>query len=166
MVSPERSAVDQEYIEEMWHVMHHADDGDGAMTFLTSYYDDSGSEPLAPITAIGGPVMSRERFKSFDQKWRALLDHYQIFGPLHMADFVRPQGRHIGMYPEMKVSLFSKVSELINHHKLFSISISVPQADFRDRIPKEACKELIGPYSFSFFLRSHDESGPRCQDQR
>jgi len=122
------------------------------MMFLTHYCDDSGTNDPSPVTAIGGPVMSKQSFKSFDGLWAKLLDSYGIFGPLHMRDFVRPHGRHIGIYPEMKLALFSAVAKLINQHKFYSAFVGIPQPDFRGLMPEEARKELIGPYALAFFL--------------
>jgi len=119
--------------------------------FLTSYLDDSGSDDLSPLTAIGGPVMSKDAHQAFEGDWTKLLDRYQIPPPLHMNDFVRPHGKHIGMYPEMKMALFREACDLINAHKLYSISVSIPQPDFGEAIPDEARKQLIGPYALAFF---------------
>jgi hypothetical protein len=150
----EQHAANPQYIEELWEILHHVEREEKAVTFLTSYYDDSydsGSVDPSAIAVLGGPVMSKERLEAFDKAWTPLLESYRIFGPLHMADFVRPHGQHIGMYKEMKLSLFAKLVELINQHKLFSVSISLPQTDFMELIPEQARKELIGPYAFAFF---------------
>jgi hypothetical protein len=48
-----------------------------------------------------------------------------------MTDFVRPHGKHIGMYREMKLALFKGIAALINDHKVYSLSVAIPQADFK-----------------------------------
>lgn len=132
--------------------MHHHESEDQAMMFLTHYCDDSGSDDASPVTAIGGPVMSKERFAVFDDAWARLLHRYRISSPLHMTDFGRPHGKCIGMHFEMKLALFSEVAELINEHKFYSVSIGIPQPDFRALMPDEAAKELTSPYALAFFL--------------
>ena len=147
----DKSAADQDYIEYLWYLMHHRENGDEAMTFLTSYYDDSGSDDLSPVTAIGGPVMLKEACIAFNTVWLKLLEQYRVFGPLHMTDFVRPYGKHIGMHFELKLALFSEIARLINEHKVYSVSVGIPQPDFRAAMPEEVRKELIGPYALAFF---------------
>jgi hypothetical protein len=167
-VLPNESAADREYIEELWYLMHHCENGDEAMTFLTSYYDDSGSDDLSPVTAIGGPVMLKEACTAFNIVWLKLLEQYRVFGPLHMTDFVRPHGKHIGMHFELKLALFSEIARLINEYKVYSVSVGIPQPDFRAAMPEEVRKELIGPYALAFLLRRYDKSrrGPSNFGQR
>lgn len=121
------------------------------MIGLKHYLDDSGTDGLSPIVVIGGPVMQRLHFKEFAKRWRRLLDSYKIFGSLHMQDFVRPYGRHIGINPEMKLGLFRSVVRLINEHKLYSLSVDIPQAEFKSQLSEEVQKNLMGPYALAFF---------------
>lgn len=148
-VGVERSRA--EYLENLWWLMHHSDSPDRATMALTSYYDDSGTDDGSPITAIGGPVMSRDAFIAFDRRWSQLLDLYRVPQPLHMTDFVRPYGKHVGMHKEMKIALFSEAAGIINDHKLFSVSIGIPQADFKLTLPKDVRKHLLSPYALAFF---------------
>jgi hypothetical protein len=96
-------------------------------------------------------VFSRIQFKAFRKRWSVLLQKYRIPEPLHMADFVRPNGQHVGIGKEMKLSLFRDASKLINSHKLYSFSISIPLADFNALMTKDMRKMISGPYSFAFF---------------
>jgi len=118
---------------------------------LTSYFDDSGSDQLSPITAIGDPTMSKEHFVDFDREWQKILYQYRIPSPLHMTDFVRPYGKHIGMRYEMKLALFSALVAAVNKHKLWSVSVAIPQSEFQFSMTADVRKELIGPYAFAFF---------------
>ena len=68
-----------------------------------------------------------------------------------MTDFVRPFGKHVGMFPEMKIALFRDVAELINGHKLYSLSVSVRKEDFDSVLSDDVRKRLIGPYGMAFF---------------
>jgi hypothetical protein len=118
---------------------------------LTAYLDDSGSDRDSAVVTIGGPVFSRIQFREFSKKWAVLLDKFRIPQPLHMKDFVRPHGKHIGIGEEMKVALFANLCKLINSHKLYSLSISIPQQAFAARLAPDVQKNLIGPYAFAFF---------------
>lgn len=116
-----------------------------------SYLDDSGTEELSPSTVIGGPVLTLFQLPEFNKSWKEMLRYHHIPPPLHMVDFVRPYGKHIGMHREMKIALFNAVAKTINEHKSYSISVSVPQVDFRERLSPEVCKTVIGPYALAFF---------------
>jgi hypothetical protein len=142
---------DQEYLDNLWWMLHHSDDGTELVMAFTSYLDDSGSDTQSPITVIGGPVFSLIQCKAFSRRWSALLKTYPIEEPLHMTDFARPHGKHSGMYPEIKLNLFTKVAKLINDHKHYSFSASVPQVDFRTILSEDVCKTVVGPYAFVFF---------------
>ena len=48
-----------------------------------------------------------------------------------MVDFVRPNGKHIGIGEEMKLSLFADMAKLINSHKLYSLLIAISQEEFK-----------------------------------
>jgi hypothetical protein len=115
---------------------------------FVSCLDDSISENSV---TIGGPVFSRIQLNAFSKRWSKLLHRYRIPEPLHMVDFVRPHGKHIGVHREMKESLFRDASALINGHKLYSLSISIPQQEFRSFLPEEISKAIAGPYAFAFF---------------
>jgi hypothetical protein len=116
---------------------------------LSSYLDDSGSDEHAPITAIGGPTMSEAACIEFGAAWSKMLVQYRIEPPLHMTDFVG--GKCSGMFSEMKLSLFGDVVRLINDYRLYSVSVSVPQVDFRALLSEEVRRNLIGPYAMAFF---------------
>jgi Protein of unknown function (DUF3800) len=137
--------------EQLWWFMHHSYAPGRQTYFLTSYMDDSGSDDLSPVTTIGGPIMSKDAFIDFSPKWSELLHKYRVPQPLHMTDFVRPHGKHIGMHYEIKKSLFRDVSDLINDYKLYSLSVSVLRDDFNEDLPTEVRRLLIGPYGVAFF---------------
>jgi hypothetical protein len=127
---------------------------------LTSYLDDSGSDDLSPITAIGGLVMSKDAFTDFSASWSKMLRSYRVEQPLHMKEFLG-NGLYAGMYPEIKVALFTEVTDLIMAHRLYSMSVAVPQIDFQELLSAEVRKKLIGPYAMAFFcvvMTTHDIS--------
>ena len=141
----------RKYLEHLWWLLHHSDNPDRGTLALTSYLDDSVSDDVSSLTAIAGPVMSRHGFVAFGDEWAKMLHMHRIPNPLHMNDFVRPYGKHIGLHKEMKLALFYDVARIINRHKLYSVSISVPHVDFKTLLSEAICRELIGPYAFTFF---------------
>ena len=42
-------------------------------------------------------------FLDFNNKWEKVLNEFRIEPPLHMTEFIRPYGKHIGMYHELKL---------------------------------------------------------------
>jgi hypothetical protein len=68
-----------------------------------------------------------------------------------MTDFVRPHGKHCGLAYEMKQALFTDAVATINKHKLYSLSIGVPNEKFRSLLSEDVRRELMGPYAFAFF---------------
>ena len=93
--------------------------------------------------------MNRSGFLSFEGYWNRILHDYRL-DSIHMTDFVRPYGRHIGMGQEMKLSLFSDVTKQINDHKIYSVAIGVAQADYRSLLSQHVHRRLIGPYGLAF----------------
>ncbi len=151
MLAPAHHVSSLSYLDELWWSMHPTESDGELVVGLTSYLDDSGSDDNSPITVIGGPVFSRIQFNAFSKRWDKLLKKYPIPQPLHMTDFVRPYGKYAGMYPEIKRNLFGSVAKLINEHKLYSLSIAVPQVDFRQLLQGDLCKLVAGPYALAFF---------------
>lgn len=139
------------YADDLWFFIHNALDGDEVVLGMRTFLDDSGTHDASPIVTIGGPVMPRTRFRVFSKDWPILLKKYRVAEPLHMNDFVS-NGKYVTMYPELKISLFREVAKLINRLKLYSISVSIPQDDFRSELSEEVRKTLIGPYAFAFFI--------------
>jgi hypothetical protein len=117
---------------------------------LCAYLDDSGSDDGSELVTCGGPVMSRIDSKAFSGRWARMLARYKVTPPLHMADFVE-WGKYSTWYPEIKRALFRDVSTRINEHKLYSISIAIPQTDFKEELIEDVRMKLVGPYAFAFF---------------
>lgn len=141
--------VGSEYLEGLWFLMQHSDDPDKACVVFDCYVDDSGTHEQSDIVVLGGIVLDRASFIRFNDKWRPMLRRYCI-DTLHMTDFVRPYGKHIGMYQELKIALFTEAVAIINACKLFSISVKVSHAPYRDSVPIEIYREHVAPYTSAF----------------
>jgi hypothetical protein len=67
-----------------------------------------------------------------------------------MQDFVRPHGRYSTMPVEMKKALFSSAAKIINKTKIYSISVAIPNKDFKLMFPPEAYRYFTGGYALAF----------------
>jgi len=129
--------------------MHHSDDPRRLSLALTCYCDDSGSHDTAEIAVVGATLMNKPRFIEFNLDWEKILKEFRI-DSVHMRDFM-PYARYSTLGSEMKKALFTSVAKAINRKKTYSLSIAVPQADYRSFFSKSVCKELMGPYALAFF---------------
>ena|SRR5450755_3456556 len=123
--------------------MHQSDDPQRQALAVTCYCDDSGSHEESKVAVVGGVLMNKPSFLHFDQAWDAILKDFRIDG-IHMKDFIRPYGRYVTMAPEMKVALFTSVAKTINEHKIHSVSVGIPQADFKSLLSMEVYRKLMG----------------------
>lgn len=162
----------EDYIDELWFLLHHSEDENNAVLGLTCYLDDSGSDDGSPLVTCGGPLMNRLNFREFSDRWAKMYKRNQFSGytlepPLHMSDFVG-MGKYAGLYPEFKRALFRDVAKLVNDHKLYSVSVAIPRRDFEEELSKDVRNNLIGPYAFAFFtlvllnqtVSEHFKQGP------
>jgi hypothetical protein len=126
------NTANSDNLDDLWWLMHHSDDPSRRSAAITCYCDDGGSDK-SDLAMIGGLVMNRDRFKRLDAGWRKMLCDYRL-NSIHMADFVRPNGRYVGMYPEMKTALFRSVAQLIHRNRAYSIVMSIPLGDFKELV--------------------------------
>ncbi len=130
--------------------MHHSDDPTRISSAVTCYCDDSGSHEEAAIAVVGGMLMNKPSFLDFDANWKDILHEFRIDG-LHMKDFVRPYGKHVTMKREMKIALFTSAVKAILTHRIYTFSVSVPQADYKALLSKKVYREIMGAYTMAFF---------------
>lgn len=135
--------------EALWFLIHHSLSDNRRSVVFTCYVDDSGTEKQSKIVVLGGCVLDRENFRRFDDRWSKMLRRYRI-GALHMTDFVRPFGKHVGMYPELKIALFTEAVKTINSRKDSSISVALRHAEYKESVPIEVYRKTIGPYGVAF----------------
>jgi Protein of unknown function (DUF3800) len=152
---PEDEALDglinaAEKADEAWWNATQSDGDDCVVLGLHLYLDDSGSDDPSPLVTIGGPAMTRIKFRNFSTRWQQMLAKHRIDPPLHMTEFIG-RGKYVTMFPEMKRALFLDATKLINTHKEYSVSVAVSQDGFRNELSEDVRKTLIGPYAFAFF---------------
>jgi Protein of unknown function (DUF3800) len=129
--------------------MHLPDDPRKLPLPLTCYCDDSGSHDEARVAVVSATLMSRPRCTEFNYDWKKILKEFRIEG-VHMRDFVRPYGRYVALPGEMKRALFTSVAKTINLYKTYSVSVAVPQSDYKALLSTNVCRELMGPYAMAF----------------
>jgi hypothetical protein len=125
-----------------------------AFVMATCYLDDSineSSDP-SPATLIGGLLLDRASFIRLDSRWRKMLREHRIES-MHMTDFVRPHGKHVGKPREMKIALFRDATEIINSVKDYSISVSVLRSEY-DQVFHSSGGKMLGPYTIAFTMAS------------
>ncbi len=157
VASPETS---EDYIDDLWFALHHSEEDGEVVLGLRWYLDDSGSDDGSLLVTCGGLAVDRINFKHFSRRWSDLYEKYRhkfsgytLEPPLHMSDFVGT-GKYAGLRPEFKKTLFWDVARIINDHKLYSLSVAVPQDTFFGELPENVRKVLIGPYASPSFLWS------------
>ncbi|HTW64889.1 MAG TPA: DUF3800 domain-containing protein [Bryobacteraceae bacterium] len=115
---------------------------------ITCYLDDSDSEEFG---FIGGIVVTKDQYDKLNEAWNIVLRKYRL-ECIHMNDFVRPQGRYVGMHYELKLSLFKDIARTIRNNRIWSLSLGVDLRTFEGIVPSVATKKFIRPYTFAFYF--------------
>lgn len=138
-------------IDDVWWLLHSSDTGNELVLGLTSYLDDSGSDENSPFTVIGGPVFTRIHFRHFSERWLSMLAKHHVASPLHMTDFGE-HGKLKDFSYEAKVNLFNDAVAAIHGDYTYSVSISIPQVEFKNIIPDDDIRRCVaGPSALAFF---------------
>jgi hypothetical protein len=96
-------------------------------------------------------LISRHHFQPFEDAWDKMLVDHGITPPLHMKEFGRPHGRFASISDSARRALFSEAVNLINQHKVGSLSCSISNADYHQHFSKEA-REKFNVYGMCFLL--------------
>jgi hypothetical protein len=99
---------------------------------------------------MGGPVIPQQLFTSFDLGWDNVLQRHNVEGPIHMKEFARPNGRLAYLRDDECSALFQDLVHVITQNKLYSISTSILEQDFRECFPTSRFKGLFGPAPLAF----------------
>lgn len=115
------------------------------------YLDESGGDdPGTPDAVLGGMIINYSKFHAFEDSWWDILERHCIAPPLHMKEFGR-DGRLGHVTNSCRFELFSEISELINHHKLYSIAAMLNNERYKKNVSKEMA-ENFSPYGMCFLL--------------
>ena len=132
------------YAEEVWFLMQQSDDPRRRGMALTCYCDDSGSHEEAKRAVVGGIVLTKDRFMDLCARWETILKEFKL-EKIHM--------RQLKNVPsDMRKGLFVSVAKAINECKIYSVSASIPQAEFNALLSVGARREFMGPYALAFLL--------------
>lgn len=140
-----RHAESSPYLDGLWFLMHHSDDPERTAFPLICYCDDSASHEYSQHAVIGGFLMGKDAFRSFNAAWLATLRQYGISPPFKVKNLPGS-----GLYPEMKLALVSDLVQIVNYHKLYSLSVLVPQDHFKALLSMDVYRRLLSPYTFAF----------------
>jgi hypothetical protein len=75
-------------------------------------------------------------YVNLDDEWGKMLDDFELRPALHMKDFGR-HGRFADMKDDKQLKIFNRVAELIEYHKIYSMSASLEHKDYLDSFSVE-----------------------------
>jgi hypothetical protein len=151
------SVIDlRSYRNEVWLFMHNSEDEQNETAAVRLYMDESGTkDPNTPQAIVGGMIINYSHFLHFESAWDEMLENHGIIAPLHMKEF-GPHGRLGKISKCCRRKLFLEVAELINSHKIASISACVTNSAYEAVMIPEA-KDVFSVYGMCFCeARSHE----------
>jgi len=95
-------------------------------------------------------LINYSHFLHFEDEWDKILESHGIATPLHMKEFGK-NGRLGKISQCCRRELFLELSQLINSHKVGSLSATLTNADYEKYIPKEA-RDIYSAYAMCFDL--------------
>ncbi len=132
--------------------MHNSGDPELETAALRLYLDESGgNDPGTPHAVVGGILIARTRFLAFEDAWDQMLDEHGITSPLHMKEFGRPHGRLAKISDCCRRELFLEVVDLISSYRVGTISASLGNEEYKQRVPAEVIK-AFSMYGMCFVL--------------
>lgn len=141
----------ESYRNEVWILMHGSGSSLQETAAVRLYMDESGGEdPGTPDVVVGGMLIKFSEFNTFEDAWWDVLDRHGIVPPLHMKEFGK-DGALSHITKSCRFELFSEISDLINHHKLYSIAAMLNNERYKNSVSKEMA-ERFSPYGMCFLL--------------
>ncbi|MBZ5594188.1 MAG: DUF3800 domain-containing protein [Acidobacteriia bacterium] len=132
--------------------MQHSDDESREAAVVSWYLDESGTDDPSPTAVVGGLLVNKYHFGSFQGAWNPILKKHGIEPPLHMKDFRRPNGRLADVSNHQRKALFEEIVPLINTHKVYSMAATLTTAKYDQYFSKTFKKESMGVYGSCFIL--------------
>jgi hypothetical protein len=114
------------------------------------YLDESGGGGESPVAVVGGMLINYSHYLHFEEAWDQMLDSHGIGAPLHMKEF----GKHkrLGSISRCcRREIFIEVAELINSHKIGSLSATLTNSEYEEIVPAEI-RKVYSPYVMCFIL--------------
>jgi hypothetical protein len=130
---------------------HKSDNSDKETATVRLYLDDSGGDdPGTPHAVIGGILINHSYFLHFEEVWDRMLATHGVTPPIHMKEF-GPYGRFADISPRRRHELFLEIAELINFHKLVSMSATLSNTEYRANVDTKV-REEFSVYGMCFIL--------------
>ncbi len=120
---------------------------------LNGYFDDSGSDAMSPVFALGGLIASVDSWKSFSAEWDAKLKEEPSIEYLKMSDANSFNGQfRRGWNPRLRDQKLLELAEIIPKHALFRADISMSPEIWRLYIKGTMFTESVNsPYFYLFY---------------
>jgi len=130
--------------------MQGSTDPNRKLVSVTCYLDESATE--GQIALLGGCVLDWNGFRRLDERWTKMLIPYAAHGitAIHMTDFVRPHGKHAGLYLEFKLHIFTRIVQIIRSLADYTVSVSILVDAFQRVFSKAPSIEILSPYGMAF----------------
>jgi hypothetical protein len=134
--------------------MHKLDSPETTSSALRLYLDESGGkDPNTPDAVLGGLIIRRDNFESFEENWDRLLADHGIEPPLHMKEFGL-HGKLGKMSACCKHQLFEGAAYLIKSHRAKSISASISNEEYTKTVSRQV-GDRFGVYGMCFILAAY-----------
>ena len=131
--------------------MHNSESSANEVASVRLYLDESGGkDPSTPKAVVGGLLINYSHFLHFEEVWDQMLETHGIIAPLHMREFGKGC-RLAGISECCRRELFLEVAELVNSHKVGSMSATLTNAEYEAYIPQEI-RHVFSPYAMCFNL--------------
>jgi hypothetical protein len=141
----------QAYRNEVWSIMHGSDDPTRETAFVRLYLDESGNgSPATPHAVVAGILTNKNGFEAFEKYWAAILAKHRISFPIHMKEF-GPHGCFASLSSESRKLLFGDLTRVIDTYRLFTISASLSNDEFKAHITPDV-RKVFGVYGMCFNL--------------
>jgi len=136
----------------LWWVMHHSTDPKRLASVVTLYLDESATDDASPVAVVGGLLLNKSGFDSFNEAFPELLKKHHVPPPLHIKDFWRPKGRLANVSNDTKHALFTDLVPLINECKIYSIAATLTTEKYKRHFGAAFRKEGMGLYGVCFMM--------------
>ena len=128
--------------------MHHSSDPDLEALVVSLYLDESATDASTPTAVVGGLLINSSHFVGLDEKWRAMLDEFELWPGLHMKDFGL-HNRFAAMPQQRRSQIFERAVEIIKAHNIATIAVTLDHGQYK-AILAPTLKHQMSPYSLCF----------------
>jgi hypothetical protein len=121
--------------------------GDGAVSVITAYFDDTGTHVGSPVVGFGGLFGDAGAWKDFDERWRAKLQAplrgKDALRRFHMADCMAREDEFRGYSEGERDAIIHDFRQIIIESGVWGYAMLASQADWAEVVPNEY-QQIIG----------------------